>query len=255
MDDFKLYLVSLNLATNTINAYLIAVKNYFLYFDEITKTNLLAWKADLIEKFKAKTVNLKIQAINNYLVFIGKESLKIKSVKVQQRLFLENVISDSDYHFLKKQLKKEKNKQWYFVVRFLAATGARISELIKIKVEHVKVGFIDIYTKGGKIRRIYIPKALRIEAESWIKNDLKFDSGYIFINRYGERITSRGVSQQLKKFAVKFGIDPNVVYPHSFRHRFAKNFLEKYNDIALLADLMGHESIETTRIPLMSNKL
>ena len=246
MDDFKLYLVSLNLATNTINAYLIAVKNYFLYFDEITKTNLLAWKADLIEKFKAKTVNLKIQAINNYLVFIGKESLKIKSVKVQQRLFLENVISDSDYHFLKKQLKKEKNKQWYFVVRFLAATGARISELIKIKVEHVKVGFIDIYTKGGKIRRIYIPKALRIEAESWIKNDLKFDSGYIFINRYGERITSRGVSQQLKKFAVKFGIDPNVVYPHSFRHRFAKNFLEKYNDIALLADLMGHESIEKT---------
>lgn len=250
MDDFKLYLVGLNLAANTINAYLIAVRSYFLYFDEITKTNLLAWKADLIEKFKAKTVNLKIQAINNYLVFIGKENLKIKSVKVQQRLFLENVISDSDYHFLKKQLKKEKNKQWYFVVRFLASTGARISELIKIKVEHVKVGFIDIYTKGGKIRRIYIPKALRIEAESWIKNDLKFDSGYIFINRYGERITSRGVSQQLKKFSVKFGIDPNVVYPHSFRHRFAKNFLEKYNDIALLADLMGHESIETTRIYL-----
>ena len=130
MDDFKSYLVSLNLAVNTINAYVIAVKNYFLYFDEITKTNLLAWKSELIDKFKAKTVNLKIQAINNYLVFVGKENLKIKSVKVQQRLFLENVISDSDYQFLKKKLKKEKNKQWYFVVRFLAATGARISELI-----------------------------------------------------------------------------------------------------------------------------
>ena len=82
------------------------------------------------------------------------------------------------------------------------------------------------------------------------------------MNRYGERITSRGVLQQLKKFAVKFGIDQNVVYPHSFRHRFAKNFLEKYSDITLLADLMGHESIETTRIylrktakPLMSKKL
>lgn len=70
------------------------------------------------------------------------------------------------------------------------------------------------------------------------------------MNRYGERITSRGVLQQLKKFAVKFGIDQNVVYPHSFRHRFAKNFLEKYSDITLLADLMGHESIETTRIYL-----
>ena len=154
---------------------------------------------------------------------------------------------------MKKKLKKEKNKQWYFVVRFLAATGARISELIKIKVEHVRKGYIDIYTKGGKIRRIYIPKALRIEAEVWIEKDLNLDSGYIFVNRYGERITSRGVSQQLKKYAVKFGIDPNVVYPHSFRHRFAKNFLGKYNDIALLADLMGHESIETTRIYLRKN--
>lgn len=250
MDDFKQYLVSLNLAVNTINAYLIAVKNFFLYFDEVTKTNLLAWKSGLIEKFKAKTVNVKIQAINNYLVFIGKENLKIKSVKVQQRLFLENVISDSDYQFLKKKLKKEKNKQWYFVVRFLAATGARISELIKIKVEHVRDGYIDIYTKGGKIRRIYIPKTLRLEAEVRIDKDLKIDSGYIFVNRYGERISSRGISQQLKKYAIKFGIDSSVVYPHSFRHRFAKNFLEKYNDIALLADLMGHESIETTRIYL-----
>ena len=84
----------------------------------------------------------------------------------------------------------------------------------------------------------------------WIAEDLKIDSGYIFKNRYGERITSRGVSQQLKKYAMKYGIDTNVVYPHSFRHRFAKNFLEKYNDISLLADLMGHESIETTRIYL-----
>lgn len=250
MDDFKKYLVRLNLATNTINAYVIAVKNYFSCFNEINKNNLLAWKSKLIEEFKAKTVNLKIQAMNNYLVFIKKAYLKIKSIKVQQRLFLENVISDSDYEFFKKKLKKEQNKEWYFIVRFLAATGSRISELIKIKVEHVKIGFIDIYTKGGKIRRIYIPKALRKEAEIWIEEELKINSGYIFNNRYGKRITSRGISQQLKKFAFKYGIDTKVVYPHSFRHRFAKNFLEKYNDISLLADLMGHESIETTRIYL-----
>lgn len=250
MDDFKAYLIGLNLANNTISAYLISVEHYFANYSSVTKTNLLAWKASLIESFKAKTVNLKIQAMNNYLVFIKKANLKIKSVKVQQRLFLENVISDSDYEFFKRNLKKEENKEWYFIVRFLAGTGSRISELIKIKVEHVKVGYIDIYTKGGKVRRIYIPIALRKEAMIWIAEDLKIDSGYIFKNRYGERITSRGVSQQLKKYAMKYGIDTNVVYPHSFRHRFAKNFLEKYNDISLLADLMGHESIETTRIYL-----
>lgn len=73
-------------------------------------------------------------------------------------------------------------------------------------------------------------------------------SGYLFLNRFGERITTRGISQQLKNYAIKYGLNEKVVYSHSFRHRYAKNFLEKFNDIALLADLMGHESIETTRI-------
>lgn len=71
-----------------------------------------------------------------------------------------------------------------------------------------------------------------------------------FLNKYGDRITTRGISGQLKKYAIKYGINPAVVYPHSFRHRFAKSFLERCNDIAFLADLMGHESIETTRIYL-----
>jgi site-specific recombinase XerC len=106
-----------------------------------------------------------------------------------------------------------------------------------------------MYTKGGKIRRLYIPKNLRSEAIKWLETkDIR--SGYIFLNRFGERITSRGISQQLKHFASKYGLNLHVVYPHSFRHRFAKNFLDRFNDIALLADLMGHESIETTRIYL-----
>ena len=162
---------------------------------------------------------------------------------------MENVISNADYLFLKKKLKQEENKEWYFVVRFLAATGARVSELVQIKVEHVQVGYYDIYTKGGKIRRIYIPKSLREETSEWLK-ELKRTTGYLFLNRFGQRITTRGIAQQLKNYAVKYGLNEKVVYPHSFRHRFAKNFLEKFNDISLLADLMGHESIETTRIYL-----
>lgn len=250
MDTFKSFLVSENLAPNTVSAYITAVSGYLNMYEDFTKRNLLAWKAHLIDNYKAKTVNLKIQAINKYLEFLKKEKLRIKSIKVQQKPFLENVISDADYFFFKRKLKKEDNKEWYFIVRFLCATGARVSELIKIKVEHVNLGYIDLYTKGGKIRRIYIPIILRKETTTWIKENLKIESGYIFLNRFGNRITTRGISQQLKNFAIKYGINPKVVYPHSFRHRFAKNFLEKYNDIALLADLMGHESIETTRIYL-----
>ena len=138
---------------------------------------------------------------------------------------------------------------WYFVIRFMAATGARVSELVQIKAEHVQTGYLDLYSKGGKIRRIYIPSALREEAMQWIKYR-GIESGFLFLNRSGDRITTRGIAGQLKKFAVRYGIPVEVVYPHSFRHRFAKNFLEKFSDIALLADLMGHESIETTRIYL-----
>ena len=96
---------------------------------------------------------------------------------------------------------------------------------------------------------LYIPKRLREEAAKWLVQE-SVTSGYIFKNRYGKVISARGIAQQLKHFAKEYGIDQKVVYPHSFRHRFAKNFLDKYNDIAFLADLMGHESIETTRIYL-----
>ena len=132
---------------------------------------------------------------------------------------------------------------------FLTATGARVSELLQIKAEHVQQGYLDIYSKGGKLRRLYIPKALKTDALKWLK-DKGLTSGYLFLNRFGERITARGIAQQLKLFAVKYGINTAVVYPHSFRHRFAKNFLDRFSDLALLADLMGHESIETTRIYL-----
>ena len=134
---------------------------------------------------------------------------------------------------------------WYFVVWFMTATGARISELLQIKAEHVWVGYLDIYAKGGKVRRLYIPKKLRTEASQWLR-EKDISSGYIFLNRYGEPISTRGIAIQLKRFAKMYGLNRQVIYPHSFRHRFAKNFLERYNDIALLADLMGHESIEIT---------
>ena len=246
---FRHFLMQQNLSENTINSYVFTVENFFINYGEINKKNLLAYKGMLVEKYKAKTVNLRIQGINKYLEFIKKDKDKLKFVKIQQKSYLENVISNADYEFFKNQLKKDKNYDWYFVVRFLGATGARVSELVQIKAEHVKLGYIDLYTKGGKIRRIFIAKRLQNEALKWLESKNK-ESGYIFCNKRGERLTTRGVAHQLKELAVKYKMNSNVIYPHSFRHRFAKNFLDKYNDIALLADLMGHESIETTRIYL-----
>ena len=209
----------------------------------------MLFRSFLVESFKSQTVNLRLQAINKFLEYSKQEKLKMKFVKVQQKNFLENVISDADYKFLKTKLKADSYDEWYFIIWFMAATGARVSELLQIKAEHVQVGYLDLYSKGGKIRRLYIPKNLRTEANKWIK-EKGLTSGYIFLNRFGNRITTRGIAQQLKYFAEKYGINRDVVYPHSFRHRFAKNFLDRFNDLALLADLMGHESIETIRIYL-----
>ena len=247
--EFERHLRGTNLSENTISSYLFAIKQFSDQYDEVTLKNLRAYKVWLIESYKPKTVNLRLRAINCYLESIGKDKWKQPFVRVQQKAFLENVISEADYEYFKNCLKRDDELFWYFVIRFLAATGARVSELIQIKVEHIKRGHLDLYSKGGKLRRIYIPKALQDEALSWL-SEKQQESGFIFLNKYGERITTRGISGQLKKLAVRYDINPAVVYPHSFRHRFAKSFIERCNDIAFLADLMGHESIETTRIYL-----
>lgn len=246
---FKAYLAKTNLAENTITSYVWTVTYYLEHYKEVNKKNLLAYKGYLVENFKPQTVNLRLQAVNKFLEFSKQEKLRMKFVKAQQKNFLENVISDADYKFLKTKLRADGYDQWYFIVWFMAATGARVSELLQIKAEHVNVGYLDLYSKGGKMRRIYIPKKLCAEAAKWLK-ERGLTTGYLFTNRTGNCLSTRGIAIQLKHLAENYGINREVVYPHSFRHRFAKNFLEKFNDIALLADLMGHESIETTRIYL-----
>lgn len=249
LEEFEQYLKNSNLSPNTIISYSFALKQYQKLFNTITRKKLKQYKLWLIENYKPETVNLRIRAMNCYLESINKLNLKISSVKLQHKSFLENVISEPDYIYFKNCLKSDDEMLWYFVIRFLAATGARISELLQIKVEHVNIGYLDLYSKGGKLRRLYIPDILQRDAQAWLKEQ-HLTTGFIFLNRQGKRITSRGISTQLKMFALRYNINPAVVYPHSFRHLFAKSFLSRYNDIALLADLMGHENIETTRIYL-----
>lgn len=249
MDKFEQYLRGTNLPENTIASYSFAVKQYYRQYDTVTKRKLREYKVWLIENYKPKTVNLRLRALNCYLESIGRDEWKMQFVKVQQKAFLENVISEADYEYFKTCLWQDGEQFWYFVVRFMAATGVRVSELIQIKAEHVNTGYVDLYSKGGKLRRIYIPQALREEALAWLEEKGQ-TSGFLFLNKQGKRITTRGIAGQLKVLAQRYGLDTAVIYPHSFRHRFAKSFLERFNDIALLADLMGHESIETTRIYL-----
>lgn len=258
LEQFQEYLKNKNLSPNTIASYSGSVRLFFRMHQDISLKNLKRYRSALMSHYKSATVNQRIHAINHFIQFLSEtdeenffylKEYRLLSVKKQQKPFQDTTISNEDYELLKRRLKADGNDFWYFVVHFLAATGARVSELVQIKVEHLHHGYFDLYSKGGKIRRIYLPDSLCEEALIWCgRREQK--SGFLFLNRRGQPISTRGIHSQLKYYALQYGIDPETVYPHSFRHRFAKNFLARFNDIALLADLMGHNSIETTRIYL-----
>jgi len=249
MKEFRLYLEEKKLSENSIVSYLGSIRLYQSLYTDITAANIRSYRTYLLDHYKPATVNQRIHGLNHYLDYLGLPQYKPPTVKLQQTSYLDEIISNKDYLTLKRRLKKDGQETWYFVVWFLAATGARVSELLKFKVEHLATGYMDLCSKGGKVRRIYIPDTLCKEAAAWCvrRGDT---SGYLFVNRRGQPLTTRGVGSRLKHYARRYKINPATVYPHSFRHRFAINFLHRYNDIALLADLLGHDNVETTRIYL-----
>ena len=247
MKDFEGYLQAQEYAANTVASYLFAAKQLKQNASPITNQSLLEHKEWLVSSFAPKTANNRIGAINVYLDFLEYNGIRLKGVKVQQKPFLNNVISNDEYRCLRDGLKRDEDWFWYFVVRFLACTGVRVSELRKFEYAHLLAGHMDIVSKGQKLRRVYIPTILQVEALNWCTREGK-TGGALFGDR--SALTSRGIALGLKRAAERYSVNTDVVYPHSFRHLFAKNFISKNPDIAFLADLMGHESIETTRIYL-----
>lgn len=249
MEEFIHYLQGKGYAKNTVDLYAYASAQLEDRVEEISNETLLEHKDWLIASFAPKTVNNRVGAINTYLDFIGFEGIRLKGIKVQQKPFLDNVITNEQYRRLRDGLRNDGDTFWYCVVRMLACTGARVSELRQFEVAHVRMGYMDIISKGQKLRRIWVPEVVRSEALAWCEKDARRE-GPLFPGAHGNPISARGISLGLKRAAERYGVDTEVVYPHSFRHLFAKNFIEHNPDIALLADLMGHESIETTRIYL-----
>lgn len=246
---FKKYMLEQKLSDATVDSYTRTINFYKKNFKTLSPKKLQEYKSFLLEKYSPRTANQRIQAINKYLDYKNRPDLKLKSVRLQQKNYVENVISNADYRYFKRCLKRDGRIKWYFIIAFLATTGARISELVQVKIEHIQQGVFELYGKGEKARHLYIPQKLQREMLDWLRVEER-ESGYIFLNRFENVLTPRGIARQLKKYAYEYGIDANVVYPHSFRHLYAKNFLQKSEDISFLADLMGHKSIETTRIYL-----
>lgn len=250
IEGFRNYLYEEELSKNTIATYIKGLERYSEMFDEVTKPNLIEFKKHLIENFAPQTVNLRLTAIMRYCEF--KEiPMKIKQVKEPKKTHFDNVITLEQYERLIKGLKEDNNIRWLVHILLLSKTGMRISEAIRVTKKDVLLGQVTMHTKAH-MRTIYFPKSLVDEIKPYL-DGLK-DNDTVMRSKYRERITTRGVSEELIKFARKYGIPKEVMHPHSFRHFFAIEFIKRKNDIALLADLLGHGDVKVTQIYLRQSQ-
>jgi len=245
-DEFKDYLMDKERSTNTIDSYIQSVSMFYKMFDEINKKNMIEFKRWQLENRKPKTAAIRCISMNVYCDFIGHPEYKVKGVRLHSKNSVENVISMDEYKYFLQCLKNEGNDKLYFIIKFLAGTGCRASELVRLEKKCLAAGEFSLWTKG-KVRKILIPKGLIRESKAYFNT---VDSRYLFPNRYGEQMTPRGVAAQIKKYGQRYGIRDEVLHPHAFRHLFAIQFLAKNKNIALLSDILGHESVNTTAIYL-----
>lgn len=210
---------------------------------------LAAWRDSLICRCKPATVNLRIHAVNRYLRFLGRADAQLASVRAPHLSFTDNVVGEEDYLLLKARLRADGRLRDYFAVWTMAATGLRVSELLGLTRANLDAGFADVVGKGGKVRRVWFPAHLHADLLEWATTEGL--EGSLFLNCCGEPITARGLAQQIKAHARAYGLNDAKVHPHALRHYFAKRCLEsRIIDLPTLADLLGHSSIETTRIYL-----
>lgn len=180
-----------------------------------------------------------------------KKPVKIKRPKFRRNLNIENVPSEKDYKNLLDYLQTLSNKDYYYWIKTLATTGARISEFLQFKWEDIERGDVILKGKGSKYRRFFFQKSLQQEITAYIRANHK--SGSLCIARNGQIMTTRGFAERLKSWAPKCNIDKTKMHAHAFRHFFAKMYLKNNKDVVQLAELLGHGSVDTTRIYLQKS--
>ena len=246
---FQYYLEKQELSPATIRIYMRYIRKFIRYLDgrTITKQNVMAYKGMLLESgYKIATVNLSIIAVNKFIRFSGKENCIVKTKKYQKARSLENVITGEDYKMLLDYAKESGRQKYYLIMKVIALTGIRVSELRYITVEMLDKGYVQVFNKG-KAREIYLPDRLIPLLRAYCdKEDIR--NGAIFRGTTGAPISRTAVWKMLKHMSDMVGIDKDRVYPHSFRHFFALSYMEHFSNIFELADILGHSDLSVTRI-------
>lgn len=254
LENFKQYLVSQEKSRATVEKYVRDVKMFaeFLGNNEPTRETVIAYKTYLQNNYAARSVNSMLASINCLFEFLNRYDLRVKMLKLQQQIFCpeEKELTKAEYARLCRAAERNHNKRLNLILQTICGSGIRVGELPYITVEAVRRGEAVVSCKG-KTRTVFIvkelkQKLLRYAAEQNIK------SGMIFVTRTGKPISRTNIWREMKALCKQANVNPQKVFPHNLRHLFARVFYAIERDIAKLADILGHSSINTTRIYIIS---
>lgn len=251
---FKSHLISEERSASTVEKYLRDTAAFAAYAGgaALTKETVIGYKRRLQERYAVRSVNSMLASMNSLFAFLGWLDLKVKSVKLQQQIYCpeEKELTKAEYARLCRTAERKHNARLNLILQTICGTGIRVSELSYITVEAVKQGEATVSCKA-KTRSVFIvkelqKKLLRYAAEQGIK------TGMIFVTRTGKPLSRTNIWREMKALCEEAGVNPKKVFPHNLRHLFARTFYGIEKDIAKLADILGHSSINTTRIYIIS---
>lgn len=253
MNAFREYLILQEKSTATVEKYLRDARTFYLFLNQqaVTKEQMMAYKKSLVEKgYAVSSINSMLASLNSLLDFLGWSDCKVKNIKTQRRIYCteEKELTKSEYYRLLEAAKKR--PQLYLILETICGTGIRVSELRFFTIEAVKRGEIIVSCKS-KTRTILLPgKLKKLLLEFARKNGIH--TGAIFVTRSGKPLNRSNIWAQMKSLCKAAGVKAGKVFPHNLRKLFARTFYGIEKDIAKLADILGHSSIDTTRIYIMT---
>lgn len=248
--NFEEYLFEEERSENTIEKYMRDIRFFGAWLGErqLDKSVIVEYKRELCARYAVRSVNSMLSAVNAFFIFMGRQDLKVKTLKIQRRIFADKSreLTKAEYERLLAAARDKKNERLYYLMQTIASTGLRVSELKYVTCEAVRCGQAVISCKG-KIRQIFLPKKLCKMLKVYIKKR-NIESGAVFVSRSGKPLDRSNIWKMLKELCKSANVDRAKVFPHNFRHLFARTFYSLQKDIVRLADILGHSSIETTRI-------
>ena len=253
--EYKTHLINEEKCKATIEKYIRDITVFYEWLSgrELTKELALEYKVQLMENYAPTSVNSILASLNSFFDHNGWHEIKLKNLKIQRRIFCqsEKELTKGEYEKLLQAAKEKKNERIYLVMQTICATGIRVSELSYITAEAVKCGQAQVKLKG-KIRMIILNKDLCRVLKKYIQEQ-GITQGCVFVTRNGKPLDRHGIWKAMKDLCESAGVSKEKVFPHALRHLFAKTYYSLQKDIVRLADILGHSSINTTRLYTIEN--